>query len=272
MMTALRVLASVVSRNARLILDPYWDGGYRPDSPGLPGVPDANNGIDVRNVSVRHGRRVALEGVTGTFAPGSLTAVVGPNGGGKSTLLSVLAGIARPHRGQIVCQALSRCRVAYLPQQSEIDRDYPVTVGEFVCLGLWRNFGALHAPGNDQADRVEAAVAAVGLDNQIDRRIGELSVGQMQRALFARLLLLDADIFLLDEPLAAVDASTLEDLLALILRWQHQRRTVVAVMHDLDQVRSHFPSTLLLARTPIAWDETGSVLNEKNLARAFSAR
>ena len=271
-MKALRELVSVVSRNVRMILHPCLNGGYRPDPAGRPGVPGADNGIDVRNVSVRHGRRVVLEGVSGIFAPGSLTAVVGPNGGGKSTLLTVLAGIVRPHRGRIVCQALPRCRVAYLPQQSEIDRDYPVTVGEFVYLGLWRNFGALRAPGNDQAERVEEAIAAVGLSNLIDRRIGELSVGQMQRTLFARLLLLDADIFLLDEPFAAVDASTSKDLLALILRWHHQRRTIVAVMHDLDQVRSCFPSTLLLARTPVAWDKTESVLNEKNLARAFVAQ
>ena len=256
---------------ARTMLQPYLDGGYRPDLPGELSPPFSDNGIDVRNIVVRHGRRVALEGVNGRFMPGSLTAVVGPNGAGKSSLLNALAGIARPYRGDIVCPASARRRVAYLPQQAELDRDYPVAVGEFVGLGRWRNFGAFRAPEEDLAVCVDRAVGAVGLAGSIDRRIGELSVGQMQRALFARLMLLDAEILLLDEPFAAVDARTVEDLLALVARWHHQGRTVIAVVHDLAQVRAHFPSALMLARTQIAWGETACVLTDENLAKARSA-
>ena len=110
----------------------------------------------------------------------------------------------------------------------------------------------------------------MGLANLTRRRIAELSVGQIQRALFARLLLLDAQVMLLDEPFAAVDAGTVEALLALIARWHNQHRTVIAVVHDFDQVRAHFPSTLLLARTSIAWGETPSVLTDENLAKAVA--
>jgi zinc/manganese transport system ATP-binding protein len=239
-------------------------------NPSIPPSPNADSGIDLRNVSVRHGHRLALEAVTGRFEPGSLTAVMGPNGAGKSTLLNVLAGLIRPQRGDILCPARARNRVAYLEQQAALDRDFPVTVGEIVGLGLWRHCGAFRTPPPDLAPRIAEALAAVGLAGLVHRRIAELSVGQMRRALFARLLLLDADILLLDEPFAAVDTGTVEALLALMARWHDQKRTVIAVVHDVNQVRAHFPSTLILARTPIAWGDTGTVLTDANLAKALA--
>ena len=137
-------------------------------------------------------------------------------------------------------------------------------------LGLWRDFGAFRAAPNIVADRVTEAVGAVGLLDQIGRRIGELSVGQLRRAFFARLLLLEAEVMLLDEPFAAVDVRTRDTLLALMARWHQQGRTIVAVIHEFDQVRAHFPSTLLLARSPIAWGDTGAVLTDHNLAQTLS--
>ncbi len=225
----------------------------------------------MRNVQVRHGRFVALEDVSGRFAAGSMTAVVGPNGAGKSTLLNVLSGLVRPNRGAVVCPARGRRRMAYLQQQTELDRDFPVTVAELVGLGLWRGFGAYRAPPRIVTDRVVEAVGSVGLLDSIHKRIGELSVGQMRRAFFARLLLLDAEVMLLDEPFAAVDTSTVESLLTLLARWHGEGRTIVAVMHELDQVRAHFPSALLLARRPVAWGDAAAVLTGENLAKALSA-
>jgi zinc/manganese transport system ATP-binding protein len=206
--------------------------------------------------------------VTGSFAPGSMTAIVGPNGAGKSTLLKAIAGIIRPSAGEIACAALARHRLAYLPQQAELDRGFPITVGELVALGAWRNFGSVRKPPKRLAAGVAEAVATVGLEALVDRQIAELSVGQFQRALFARLLLQDADVILLDEPFAAVDESTTDTLLALLQRWREKGQTIVAVLHDLDRVRLHFPSTLLLARSPIAWGDTSLSLSADNLARA----
>jgi zinc/manganese transport system ATP-binding protein len=206
--------------------------------------------------------------VNGRFEQGTLTAVVGPNGAGKSTLLDAMAGLIRTYRGEIICPARKRNQVAYLPQQARLDREYPITVGEIISLGLWPTAGGFRASG--LRERVAEAADAVGLANLTRRRIAELSVGQMQRALFARLLLLDAQVILLDEPFAAVDAGTVEALLALIARWHNQHRTVIAVVHDFDQVRAHFPSTLLLARTSIAWGDTRSVLTDENLAKAVA--
>jgi zinc/manganese transport system ATP-binding protein len=226
--------------------------------------------ITLTNLSVRHGRRVALDSLTGRFDPGSLTAVVGPNGAGKSTLLNALAGLTRPSTGTITNPALTRNRLAYLQQQQDLDRDYPVTVGEIVALGLWRAFGPLRTPPPTLAEQTATAIEAVGLTGLATRRIAELSVGQMRRAFFARLLLLDAEVILLDEPFAAVDARTVEALLALIAQWHSEGRTVIAVVHDFDQVRAYFPDTLILARHPIAWGPTEGVLTDHNLVHSLS--
>jgi zinc/manganese transport system ATP-binding protein len=263
-------LLSVLRDNAEAIFARHFDGGYDPRP--LEGPDHRGDGaIAVRNLSVGYGERLALEGVTGDFAPASMTAVVGPNGAGKSTLLKALAGIVRPIAGEVTCAARARHRVAYLPQQAELDRGFPITLGELVALGDWRNFGSVREPPPRLAARVRGAVADVGLDGRIDRQIAELSVGQFQRALFARLILQDADVILLDEPFAAVDESTTDELLNLMQRWREKGQTIVAVLHDLDRVRLHFPSTLLLARSPIAWGDTALSLSADNLARAHLA-
>jgi len=263
----LAVLLSALSDRAQAAFARHFDGGYDPsalDGPAQRG----DGGIAVRNLSVGYGEHLALEGVTGDFAPASMTAIVGPNGAGKSTLLKVLAGIVRPMAGEVTCAALARHRLAYLPQQAELDRGFPITLGELVALGDWRNFGSVREPPPRLAASVHEAVATVGLEAFINRQIAELSVGQFQRALFARVLLQDADVILLDEPFAAVDESTTDELLSLLQRWREKGQTIVAVLHDLDRVRLHFPSTLLLARSPIAWGDTSLSLSADNLARA----
>jgi zinc/manganese transport system ATP-binding protein len=248
----------------------YLDSGYDPGASDSHGR-QAEEGIAVRDLSVCYGERYAFEGCTGEFLPASLTAVIGPNGSGKSSLLKALAGIVRPAAGEVICPALARHRLAYLPQRDELDRGFPVTVAELIALGGWRYFGSVREPPPRVAESVFEALAAVGLVSVADRQIAELSVGQFQRALFARLLLQDADVILLDEPFASLDESTTEDLLHFLRRWQGEGRTVIAVLHDLDCVRRHFPSTLLLARSPIAWGDTSLSLSADNLARAQKA-
>jgi zinc/manganese transport system ATP-binding protein len=265
----LAALLSALSDHAQATFARNFDAGYDPDTVDRPGQ-RSDGGVEVRNLSVQYGEHLALEGVTGDFAPSSMTAVVGPNGAGKSTLLKALAGIVRPMAGEVCCAALARHRLAYLPQQAELDRGFPITVGELVALGDWRNFGAVRKPPPRLAARVHEAVATLGLEALINRQIAELSVGQFQRALFARLLLQDAHVILLDEPFAAVDESTTDELLNLLQRWRENGQTIVAVLHDLDRVRRHFPSTLLLARSPIAWGETSLSLSAENLARAHA--
>jgi zinc/manganese transport system ATP-binding protein len=214
--------------------------------------------VILHNVTVRYGRRVALEAVTGEFDAGSLTAVVGANGAGKSTLLAAIAGVVRLACGVVKCAA--RQRLAYLPQLTAIDRDYPLTVGELIALGGWREFGPFRAPGKALRARAETAAETVGLAGRLERTIGAISVGEFQRALFARLILQDAAVILLDEPFAAVDAPTVVVLLDQVMRWHQEGRTVIAVLHDLELVLARFPSTLVLARRCLAWGTTEQAL------------
>jgi zinc/manganese transport system ATP-binding protein len=216
--------------------------------------------IHLRDVTVRYARRIALDSVSGTFAPGSLTAVVGANGAGKSTLLGAIAGTVRLSGGSIDRPAHANAPLAWLPQRDTIDRGFPVTVTELIMLGGWRELGAFRAPTNAMCRRAEAAAETVGLSGSSRRRIDELSAGEFQRALFARLILRDAAIMLLDEPFAAVDAATTAALLRQIARWHDEGRTVIAVLHDLAMVRGHFPSTLVLDRRCLAWGPTGTAL------------
>ena len=259
---------TAVARTAGTLAHRTLDDGYQH---GPPRPDHMDNGIGVQNLSVRLGGRVALRDVTGTFAPGSLTAVVGPNGAGKSTLLHALAGLTRPYRGTIACPARDRHRLGYLPQRTDPDPDYPMTVSELAALGLWRHLGAFRSPPPAAADRIAEALDATGLTSAANQRIGALSVGQQRRAYFAQLILLDPETVLLDEPFAAVDAGTAETLLTLAARWHQRGRTVIAVVHDIEQARRHFPSCLVLARNPIAWGNTADVLTDANLARALSA-
>jgi zinc/manganese transport system ATP-binding protein len=218
------------------------------------------------DVTLGYGRHPAVHHLEGEIATGSLTAVVGPNGAGKSTLLKGVAGALSPLEGRI--ELGKHARVAYLPQAAELDRSFPISVYDLVALGGWSRSGLFRGIGRRDGHRIEEALAAVGLTGFERRAIGTLSGGQMQRALFARLLLQDAAIILLDEPFTAIDAKTTADLLDLVLRWNQEARTVVTVLHDLDVVRRVFPQTLLIAREPVAWGATEQVLSPANLLKA----
>jgi zinc/manganese transport system ATP-binding protein len=224
--------------------------------------------IELTNVTLGYERHPAVHHLSGSFVRGSLTAVVGPNGAGKSTLLKALAGLLRPLEGSIRIRGLDRRDTSYLPQQMETDPDFPMSVLDVVMLGAWRHVGSFKAIGRSLREKAMAALAAVGLDGFELRTIGSLSVGQRQKALFARAMLADSELVLLDEPFSAVDARTVEDLLAFVRRWHDEGRTVIAVLHDFEQVRRHFPDALLLAREAIAWGATGDVLAPMNLLKA----
>jgi zinc/manganese transport system ATP-binding protein len=221
--------------------------------------------LEFRNVTLGYDRHPAVHHLDGKIESGALVAVVGPNGAGKSTLFKGIVGALKPLAGRIDLAGLSPHDVAYLPQAAEIDRSFPINVYDLVAMGLWRRTGAFGAVGRNERAIIEQAIAAVGLTGFEDRAIGTLSGGQVQRMLFARLLLQDARVIVLDEPFNAVDAKTSADLFALVQRWHGERRTVLTAMHDIDFVRAHFPETLLLAREPVAWGSTGMVLTPENL-------
>jgi zinc/manganese transport system ATP-binding protein len=219
------------------------------------------------DLTLGYERHPAVHHLSGAVEEGALVAVVGPNGAGKSTLFKGVVGLLKPLAGRIE-RGLAPTDIAYLPQAAEIDRSFPVSVYDMVAMGLWRRAGLFGGIGKGARRRVEEAIAAVGLAGFESRAIGSLSGGQMQRTLFARLLLQDARMIVLDEPFNAIDSKTAADLFALVQRWQSEGRTVLAALHDLEMVRSGFPQTLLLARELVAWGSTPDVLTPANLLKA----
>ena len=221
-----------------------------------------------RNLTLGYERHPAVHHLDGTVETGALVAVVGPNGAGKSTLFKGIVGFLKPLAGSIERDGLNAHDIAYLPQIADIDRSFPITVYDMVAMGLWRRKGLLGGIGGKDHSAIEAAIAAVGLTGFEQRTIGTLSGGQMQRMLFARLLLQDARLIVLDEPFTAIDAKTSADLLDLVRRWHSEKRTVIAALHDIELVQTNFPQSLLLAREPVAWGATREVLTAENLSKA----
>jgi len=224
--------------------------------------------LQFRDLTLGYDRHPAVHHLDGAVQSGSLTAVVGPNGAGKSTLFKGVVGVIKPLSGTVERAGVLPQEIAYLPQIAEIDRSFPISVYDMVSMGLWRGKGLFGGIGSKDRDTVESAISAVGLTGFEPRPIGTLSGGQMQRMLFARLLLQDARVIVLDEPFNAIDAKTSADLLALVRRWHSEQRTVLAAMHDLEMVKVNFPETLLLAREPVAWGATADVLTPDNMLRA----
>ena len=226
--------------------------------------------LRIEHLTATHRRHPAVHHLSARFAPGSLTAIVGPNGAGKTTLLRAVAGLHPVEEGHVAVTRTdgTPARIALLPQQAGMDRSFPILCRDVVMQGLWSRLGAFRGATQADRDRAEAALGAVGLGGFARRPVGEMSAGQFQRLLFARLLVQDADLILLDEPFNAVDSRTAADLLAMLHRWHGEGRTVVAVLHDLELVRDAFPATLLLAREKIAFGPTAEVLTAANRLKA----
>lgn len=221
--------------------------------------------IALSDLSVGYHGRAVLSNVDWAFAPGSMTALVGPNGGGKSTLLKTIAGELRPIGGEI--RGNDRDLIAYLSQTAGFDRDFPISLRDVVAMGLWRRLGPFGRIGAAEAAQLDAALQAVGLNGLEAQAVGTLSGGQLQRALFARLILLDAPIVLLDEPFSAIDQPTVADLLRIVRGWHEEGRTIVAALHDLDQVRTAFPETMRLEGERAKAGRTEEVLGERGAPR-----
>ena len=225
--------------------------------------------LQINNLTVSYEHQPAVYKLTATVVQGEWLAVVGPNGAGKSTLLNVMAGSITDYDGCI--EGLRTESIAYMPQQTQLDRTFPITVFDLVATGLWQELGFFRSLSAGQHEKIKHALSAVGLQDFGQRLIGTLSGGQLQRSLFARVFLQDQPIILLDEPFNAIDTRTSADLTRVIKRWHCNNRTVIMVTHDLDYVRQHCPSTLLLARECVGHGTTEDVLTEENLLQARRA-
>jgi len=228
--------------------------------------------LDITGLTVRYGERPALTGVSWTAAPG-LTAILGPNGAGKSTLLKAVLGLIPAAEGQVRFFGLpleqARPRLAYLPQRASVDWDFPASALDVVAMARLprtRWFGRLPRAEREAA---RAALAAVGMADFADRQIGRLSGGQQQRVFLARALAQEADLFLMDEPLAAVDVVTEQTILAVLHGLVRAGKSVLMVHHDLSLVQAHFDQVLILAGRVVAAGPVAEAFTDAAIARAF---
>ncbi len=214
--------------------------------------------ITLDNVALRQSRALVAERVTAEFGPG-LTAIAGPNGAGKTTLLRAIVGLHPVSAGRITGNEHPD-RLGFLPQSAETDRRFPISCRDFIALGAWGETGAQTAVSGAVAARVQAAVVRMQIEALADRPILRLSSGQFQRLMFARLIVQDTPVLLLDEPFTAVDVATETLLIDQLLAWRDEGRVVIAVLHDHDLIRAFFPNTLLLHRDGMRFGPSASVL------------
>ena len=209
--------------------------------------------ISLHNVELRHGGKIVLANLSGQFTSGSQTALIGANGSGKTTMLRAIAGLHPVASGRIDRNGLRPADIALLAQATHLDRSFPITCRDVVALAA-AHLGPFRSIGKQRLAATAAALDRVGLSDMHDRPIQALSAGQFQRVLFARTIVQDAGLILLDEPFTAVDAATTQLLLAVIQDWHTQGRTVIAVLHDIDLLRRHFPHIVSLNGQSARWD------------------
>ncbi len=259
----------VPDRRNRLAPGSVWPGTGRGLACRFLGADMTGGPIRLIDATLRRGGRDLVRDLTGVFAQGSLTAVAGPNGAGKSTLLHALRGTFPVDSGRIDRGVLGPSSIALLPQEGRLDRSFPVSCRDVVALGWTARIGLFRRIGPNHYDAADRALASVGLDGWGHQSIGALSAGQFQRVLFARTIVCDAPVILLDEPFSAVDAATEADLMEIVRAWHKQGRTVVAVLHDLDLIRAEFPETLLLGSYETqGWGATGDILTVRAARQA----
>ncbi|SMB25851.1 ABC transporter-related protein [Serratia proteamaculans] len=217
--------------------------------------------ITLQRAVVGYGGDPLFPPLNGHFATGSLTAVVGVNGAGKSTLLKALAGLLPLQSGKLSFSGNKAPRMAYLPQQAELDRQFPIVVSDLVAMGSWLQIGMFGGLRKRAALQIAEALDTVGMTSMAHNAVGELSGGQLQRVLFARLLVQQAPLILLDEPFTGIDSATTQLLLQVIAQLHRQGRTVIAVLHDMSMVERHFPQALLLTPQCCHWGAADRVLD-----------
>ncbi|MEM7717887.1 MAG: metal ABC transporter ATP-binding protein [Pseudomonadota bacterium] len=232
--------------------------------------------MSIRGMTVFYDQKPAVFSVDATFEHAKMTAIVGPNGAGKSTLLKAALGLVTPLSGsaQVFGAPLDvmRRRVAYVPQRSSVDWEFPARVADVVSMGLYADLGLLGRFTGAHAKQVRSCLERVGMQDFADRQIGQLSGGQQQRVFLARALAQDADLYLLDEPFAGVDAATERSIIDVLQGLRDSGKTVVAVHHDLTTVPSYFDNVLILNVRKVVEGPVGKVFTQDALNKAYGGR
>ncbi len=245
------------------------------------GLSISEHGLDqsplaVRGLTVSYGQKPAVFSVDMTVQPGAMTAIIGPNGAGKSTLLKAALGVVSPLSGQVTVFGKpldkQRERIAYVPQRASVDWDFPTRVIDVVLMGLSRQLGLLGRIKARHMSRAMDCLQRVGMRDFADRQIGQLSGGQQQRVFLARALAQDADLYLLDEPFAGVDAATEKAIIAVLKSLREAGKTVVAVHHDLATVTDYFDHVFLINTRKVAEGPVAEAFTAETLQSAYGGR
>jgi manganese/zinc/iron transport system ATP- binding protein len=229
--------------------------------------------LKVEGLSVNFDTTSVLWDIYFEIPRGMLVGIIGPNGAGKSTLLKALLGMAKPLSGKMECFGnplkKSKKRIAYVPQRSSVDWDFPITAFELVLMGRYGKLGLFARPKKADREAAKKALELVGMHAYADRQISQLSGGQQQRLFLARALLQDADLYLMDEPFAAVDMATEKAIIALMDEWRKMGKTLLVVHHDLNTVDAYFDWVLMLNTCLIACGPVSEVFHADSILRTF---
>jgi manganese/zinc/iron transport system ATP- binding protein len=232
--------------------------------------------LAIRGMTVSYGQKPAVFSVDMTIVPGAMTAIIGPNGAGKSTLLKAALGIMKPLAGTVTVYGKpaseQRHRIAYVPQRASVDWDFPTRVIDVVLMGLYPQLGLLGRVRPPHRSKAQDCLARVGMEDFATRQIGQLSGGQQQRVFLARALAQDADLYLLDEPFAGVDAATEKAIIGVLKSLRDAGKTVVAVHHDLSTVREYFDHVFLINTRKIGEGTIEEVFVPETLQAAYGGR
>lgn len=232
--------------------------------------------LAIRGLTVSYDQKPAVFSVDATLRPGRMTAIIGPNGAGKSTLLKAALGIVKPLSGQTTVFGAPlremRHRIAYVPQRASVDWDFPTRVIDVVAMGLYRQLGLLRRFRGDHRTKVMDCLGRVGMEDFAERQIGQLSGGQQQRVFLARALAQEADLYLLDEPFAGVDAATERAIIDVLKSLRAEGRTVISVHHDLATVREYFDDVLILNVRKISEGPVELAFTPEALEAAYGGR
>ncbi|MEL7465505.1 MAG: metal ABC transporter ATP-binding protein [Pseudomonadota bacterium] len=239
-------------------------------------APTPEAALSIRGVTVSYSDKPAVFSVDASFPAGEMTAIIGPNGAGKSTLLKAVLGVIPRLSGEVLIHGepieRARGRIAYVPQRSSVDWDFPTTVMDVVQMGLHREVGLFSRLSGALRDRARDSLDAVGMADFADRQIGRLSGGQQQRVFLARALAQNADLYLLDEPFAGVDAATERAIVDVLMRLKAAGKAVVAVHHDLATVDAYFDRVFMINVRRIAEGPVETTFTAQNLQAAYGGR
>lgn len=232
--------------------------------------------VSIHDMTVAYDRKPVLWDVDYDAPAGSLIGIVGPNGAGKSTLLKAILDLIPKASGRVLIYGqpyrVQRRLVAYVPQRESVDWDFPVNALDVVTMGRYGRIGWLRPVSRAHRRAALDALARVGMAEYAKRQISQLSGGQQQRVFLARALAQDAQIYLMDEPLAGVDAATEQAIVALLRDLRSAGRTVLAVHHDLQTVPDYFDHVLLLNMRVVAAGPTRTVFTSDNLVKTYGGR